>query len=61
MRPKRIAEEEGKCGGRPCIGRLRVRVSDILDLLAAGASIQEILADYPSLVVRRGLKAEILA
>ncbi len=61
MRPKRITEEEGKCGGRPCIGRLRVRVSDILDLLAAGASIQEILADYPSLVVRRGLKAEILA
>ena len=41
--------EEGKCGGRPCIRGLRIRVSDILDLLAAGASFEEILSDYPSL------------
>jgi uncharacterized protein (DUF433 family) len=48
-RLKRITIEEGKCGGRPCIRGLRVRVSDILELLAAGASFEEILRDYPYL------------
>ena len=43
---KRITLEPGKCGGRPCIRGLRIRVSDILDLLAAGASEKEILNDY---------------
>ena len=37
------------CGGRPCIRGLRIRVKDILDLLAAGATQEEILADYPYL------------
>ena len=46
---KRITVEEGKCGGRPSIRGLRIRVSDILELLAAGAPFQEILSDYPSL------------
>ena len=48
-RLKRITVEEGKCGGRPCIRGLRIRVSDILDLLASGASFEEILTDYPFL------------
>lgn len=48
-RLKRITIEEGKCGGRPCIRGLRIRVSDILDLLAAGAPHEEILSDYPFL------------
>lgn len=48
-RLKRITVEEGKCGGRPCIRGLRIRVSDVLDLIAAGASYEEILADYPFL------------
>lgn len=48
-RLKRITIEAGKCGGRPCIRGLRIRVSDVLDLLAAGASQEEILKDYPSL------------
>lgn len=48
-RLKRITIEEGKCGGRPCIRGLRMRVSDVLDLLAAGASYEEVLADYPFL------------
>ncbi len=43
---KRITLEPGKCGGRPCIRGLRMRVSDILDLLASGASEKEILDDY---------------
>ena len=45
-RLKRITVEEGKCGGRPCIRGFRIRVSDVLELLSAGASIEEILADY---------------
>jgi uncharacterized protein (DUF433 family) len=43
---ERITIEPGKCGGRPCIRGKRIRVSDILDLLASGASQQEILQDY---------------
>jgi uncharacterized protein (DUF433 family) len=43
---KRITVERGKCGGKPCIRGQRIRVSDILDLLAAGASFEEILRDY---------------
>ena len=45
----RITTEPGKCGGRPCIRGLRVRVRDVLELLAAGASHEEILNDYPCL------------
>lgn len=37
------------CGGRPCIRGLRIRVKDVLNLLAAGATRDEILADYPFL------------
>lgn len=42
----RVTIEPGKCGGRPCIRGLRIRVTDILGLLGAGASHQEILEDY---------------
>jgi uncharacterized protein (DUF433 family) len=42
----RITIEPGKCGGRPCIRGMRLRVVDVLELLAAGASHEEILADY---------------
>ena len=45
----RITSEAGKCGGRPCIRGLRFRVSDILDLLAAGMSHDDILAEHPDL------------
>ena len=45
----RITVEPGKCGGRPCIRGQRMRVSDILDLIAVGASRNEILEDYPFL------------
>ena len=48
-RLNRIMVEEGKCGGRPCIRGFRIRVTDVLSLLGAGASIEEILADYPFL------------
>lgn len=42
----RITIEPGKCGGKPCIRGKRMRVTDILDLLGAGASYEEILQDY---------------
>lgn len=45
-RLNRITIEEGKCGGRPCIRGQRIRVTDILEFLASGASHEEILADY---------------
>ena len=48
-RLNRITVEEGKCGGRPCIRGQRIRVTDVLQLLGAGASFEEILSDYPSL------------
>jgi uncharacterized protein (DUF433 family) len=46
---KRITIEPGKCGGRPCIRGMRMRVTDVLQLLSADASHEEILADYPDL------------
>ena len=45
----RITIEPGKCGGQPCIRVKRMRVKDILELLAADAPIEEILRDYPFL------------
>lgn len=45
----RITIKPGQCGGRPCIRGMRIRVTDILALLSAGASHQEILEDYPTL------------
>jgi uncharacterized protein (DUF433 family) len=48
-RLERITLEPGKCGGRPCIRGQRIRVSDILGLLGAGATHAEILEDYPFL------------
>ena len=45
----RITMNPEICSGRPCIRGLRMRVSDVLDLLAAGESRADILADYPYL------------
>jgi uncharacterized protein (DUF433 family) len=46
---KRITIDSGKCGGRPCIRGLRMRVTDVLQLLSAGAAYEEVLMDYPDL------------
>ena len=45
----RITFNPEQCGGRPCIRGMRIRVKDVLDLLAAGVSEKEILEDYPDL------------
>lgn len=45
----RITVNPDQCGGRPCIRGMRVRVSDVLDLFAAGLTSQEILQELPYL------------
>jgi uncharacterized protein (DUF433 family) len=45
----RITVSPEICGGRPCLRGTRVRVKDVLDLLAAGVSRPDILNDYPYL------------
>jgi len=45
----RVTVDPEQCGGRPCIRSLRIRVKDVLDLLGAGASREEILEDCPVL------------
>jgi uncharacterized protein (DUF433 family) len=46
---ERITVDPGKCGGRPCIRGLRIRVKDVLDTLAGGAAESGILEDFPDL------------
>lgn len=45
----RITFDPAQCGGRPCIRGMRIRVKDVLELLAAGVPEAEILTDYPYL------------
>ncbi len=46
---ERITVNSAQCGGRPCIRGMRIRVKDVLDMLAAGATEEEILKDFPDL------------
>lgn len=46
---KRITTNPEQCGGRPCVRGMRIRVVDILDLLASGLTRQEIIAELPDL------------
>jgi uncharacterized protein (DUF433 family) len=43
---ERITFNPNQCGGRPCIRDMRIRVKDVLDLLAAGIPESEILQDF---------------
>jgi uncharacterized protein (DUF433 family) len=45
----RITVHPDQCGGRPCIRGMRIRVSDLLEQLAAGDSRQDILEAFPYL------------
>ena len=45
----RITVDPEQCGGRPCIRGMRIRVSDVLDLLANGLSPEEIIEEMPDL------------
>ena len=46
---ERITINPDQCGGRPCIRGMRIRVTDILDLYAAGLNATQILEEMPDL------------
>jgi uncharacterized protein (DUF433 family) len=47
----RITVNPDQCGGRPCVRGLRIRVTDVLDLLASGLSPEQVLEELPDLEV----------
>jgi uncharacterized protein (DUF433 family) len=46
---QRISIDSEICGGKPCIRGHRIWVSLIVDFLASGMSVKDILAEYPQL------------
>ena len=46
---ERITSHPDVCHGKPCVRGLRYPVEFLLDLLAAGETPQEIVAEYPDL------------
>ena len=46
---ERITVNPRQCGGRPCIRGMRIRVSDVLELLASGMTAKQILKEHPDL------------
>jgi uncharacterized protein (DUF433 family) len=46
---ERITHNPQQCGGRPCVRGMRIRVTDVLDLLASGLSFAEVVAELPDL------------
>ena len=49
MLAERITVDPEQCGGRPCVRGMRIRVSDVLDLLANGLTPKQILEELPDL------------
>ena len=45
----RITVNPAQCGGRPCVRGLRIRVTDVLDLLAAGLTAEQVVEELPDL------------
>lgn len=48
----RITIDPRQCGGRPCIRGMRIRVADVLELLAAGLTPQQVVEELPDLELR---------
>lgn len=46
---ERITVNPRQCGGRPCIRGMRIRVTDVLDLLASGLTREQVLEEFPDL------------
>jgi uncharacterized protein (DUF433 family) len=46
-----ITIEPGKRSGQPCIRGMRITVRDVLEYLAGGMSVEEVLADFPELTI----------
>ena len=55
----RITVNPRQCGGRPCIRGMRIRVIDILELLAAGLTFEQIIEELPDLELE-DIKAALL-
>jgi uncharacterized protein (DUF433 family) len=53
---ERITFESDKCGGKPCIRGMRIRVSDVLGLLSRDLTSEQVLEEFPDLV-----KEDVLA
>ena len=47
----RITVDPQQCGGRPCVRGMRIRVSDVLDLLANGLSPEQAVEELPDLEI----------
>jgi uncharacterized protein (DUF433 family) len=45
----RITTNPAQCGGRPCVRGMRIRVTDVLDLLASGLTAAHVLEELPDL------------
>ena len=46
---ERVTINPNQCDGRPCVRGMRIRVKEVLDMLAGGATQEEILSDFPDL------------
>jgi uncharacterized protein (DUF433 family) len=46
---ERITINVLQCGGKPCVRGMRIRVSDVLDLLAAGLTAEQVIDELPDL------------
>lgn len=46
---ERITVDPEQCGGRPCVRGMRIRVSDVLDLLASGLRPEQVVEELPDL------------
>jgi uncharacterized protein (DUF433 family) len=57
---ERITTNPEVCGGKPCIRGLRVRVTDVLELLASGLSAEEIIKDELPYLEREDIAASLL-
>jgi uncharacterized protein (DUF433 family) len=53
---KRVSVDPAICGGRPCIRGHRIWVSLVLDFLASGRTMDEVIANYPGIEI-----ADVLA
>ena len=56
---KRITFNPNQCGGKPCIRGMRIRVVDVLQLLANGLTFDQILEELPDLE-KDDVKASVL-
>ena len=46
---ERITIDPQQCGGRPCVRAMRIRVTDVIELLAAGLTAEQVLKELPDL------------